>query len=182
MKREVYEKAKQMALEMYEKAHIVLTEQEKNSIEVADLGLDDVMNTGLEIVTYINTDRVCSKEMVLFPHQTCPEHTHRPLPEIGYTGKEETFRCRYGVVYLYVAGEPTENPKCKPPKGSEQYYTVWHEIILHPGEQYTIYPDTLHWFQSGDEGAVISEFSTQSRDDLDIFTDVRIQREPVVED
>ena len=42
-------------------------------------------------------------------------------------------------------------------------------------------PDTLHWFQAGPEGAVISEFSTRSFDEYDIFTDPRIQRIPVVE-
>jgi D-lyxose ketol-isomerase len=50
------------------------------------------------------------------------------------------------------------------------------EIVLHPGEQFTIPPDTLHWFQAGDDGAVVSEFSTQSRDDLDVFTDPRVVR------
>ena len=41
-----------------------------------------------------------------------------------------------------------------------------------------IMPDTLHWFQAGDQGAVISEFSTRSTDENDIFTDPRIQRVP----
>jgi len=27
------------------------------------------------------------------------------MPEIGYMGKQETFRCRYGKVFLYVEGE-----------------------------------------------------------------------------
>ena len=38
------------------------------------------------------------------------------------------------------------------PKGSEPYYTVFHEIVLNPGDQYTIPPDTLHWFQADDGG------------------------------
>jgi D-lyxose ketol-isomerase len=54
--------------------------------------------------------------------------------------------------------------------------TVWHEVVLHPGDQHTIAPDTLHWFQAGDEGAIVSEFSSQSRDDLDVFSDPRVQR------
>jgi D-lyxose ketol-isomerase len=52
---------------------------------------------------------------------------------------------------------------------------------LRPGEQYTLPPHTLHWFQAGPEGAIVSEFSTKSRDDLDIFTDERIARMPVVD-
>ncbi len=61
-------------------------------------------------------------------------------------------------------------------------YNVWHEIVLKPGEQYTLPPNTPHWFQAGDEGAVVSEFSTKSRDESDIFMDPEIQRAPKVSD
>jgi D-lyxose ketol-isomerase len=37
-------------------------------------------------------------------------------------------------------------------------------------------------FQGGPDGAVVSEFSTKSRDDLDIFTDPEISRMPVYTD
>ena len=50
------------------------------------------------------------------------------------------------------------------------------ELVLRPDEQLTVPPDTLHWFQAGDEGAIVSEFSTTSRDALDVFTDPRIVR------
>ncbi|QQO11282.1 D-lyxose/D-mannose family sugar isomerase [Breznakiella homolactica] len=160
---------------MYEKAHIVLTESEKQKIEVVDCALDDFDRTGICILTYVNTDLCCAKEMVLMPGQTCPEHTHKPLDN-GYMGKEETFRCRYGKVYLHVAGEATPDPAVKAPAGDEAYYTAAREIVLNPGEQYTLVPDTLHWFQAGPEGAVISEFSTASHDEYDIFTDPRIKR------
>jgi D-lyxose ketol-isomerase len=166
--------ARQRAYDYLSRAGIVLTEQEHTNIEVADLGLGDLPHTGLELVTYINTARCCAKELVLFPRQTCPEHWHPPVN--GEDGKEETFRCRWGEVYLYVPGEPTPDPKAMPPHGSEAHYTVRHEIVLTPGEQYTILPNTPHWFQGGDEGAVVSEFSTRSRDEFDLFTDPRIQR------
>ncbi|MDZ7372789.1 MAG: D-lyxose/D-mannose family sugar isomerase [candidate division KSB1 bacterium] len=173
-----YERAVRRALEYFAKAGIVLTEEEKKRIEVADFGLGELEKTGLELLVYVNTERVCAKELVLFPYQTCPEHRHPPVA--GEPGKEETFRCRWGKVYLYVPGEPTPNPKAKPPEGREKWYTVWHEIELNPGDQYTLPPDTLHWFQAGPEGAVVSEFSTRSRDEADIFTDPEIQRLPVV--
>lgn len=38
----------------------------------------------------------------------------------------------------------------------------------------------LHWFQAGDEGAVVSEPSTTSTDELDVFTDPLIARATVV--
>jgi len=168
--------ARKRTAAIMEAAGIVLTPAEKANIEIADFNLGELEQTGLEIITYVNTSRCCAKELVLFPRQTCPEHVHPPVE--GEPGKEETFRCRKGEVYLYVPGEPTPNPKAKPPKGREDTYTVWHEIILRPGEQYTLTPNTKHWFQAGDEGAIISEFSTTSRDEADIFTDPDIVRCP----
>jgi D-lyxose ketol-isomerase len=157
--------------------NIVLTAQEREQIEVADFGLDEVERTGLELVVYVNTDRYCAKELVIFPRQTCPEHKH---PTIGAEkGKMETFRCRWGTVWLYVEGERTNTIQAQLPQGSEQYYTVFHEIELHPGDQYTIPPDTLHWFQAGEQGAIVSEFSSTSHDETDIFTNPAIQRLPV---
>lgn len=170
--------AQARAVEMLTEAGIALTSAERESIEVADFGLDDLDRTGLELVVYENNARYCAKELVLFPRQTCPEHRHPPIGDDP--GKQETFRCRQGVVWLYVEGEPTQQLQARIPTGDEDHYTVFHEIELHPGEQYTIPPDTKHWFQAGDEGAVVSEFSSTSRDEHDIFTDPRIQRIPEV--
>lgn len=176
--KEQFESARARALEYFEKAGIVLTREEKENIEVADFGLGELEATGLEVVTYVNTERCCAKELILFPRQTCPEHRHPTVD--GQPGKEETFRCRWGEVYLYVEGEPVQKPKAVPPAGREKTYNVWHEIILKPGQQYTLQPDTKHWFQAGPEGAVVSEFSTKSRDEADIFTDEDIKRIPEI--
>ncbi|MDX1429139.1 MAG: D-lyxose/D-mannose family sugar isomerase [Rhodothermales bacterium] len=157
---------------------IVLTHEEERNIEIADFGLDDLERTGLELVVYENNDRYCAKELVLFPRQTCPEHRHPPIG--SDPGKQETFRCRWGTVWLYVAGERTTPIQARIPEGDEAHYTVFNEIELHPGEQYTIPPNTLHWFQAGDEGAVVSEFSSTSRDKYDVWTDPRIKRIPEV--
>jgi D-lyxose ketol-isomerase len=166
------------ANEYLKRAGIMLTPEEAANIEVADMGLGELESTGLQLVVYVNTERVCAKELVLFPRQTCPEHRHPPIGDDP--GKEETFRCRWGIVYLYVEGPPATKPCARPPAGRESTYTVWHEVILRPGEQWTIPPNTLHWFQAGDEGAVVSEFSTRSRDEYDIFTDPQIRRLPVL--
>ena len=178
MKRSELTKQINAALEYYNKAGIILTDAEKENIEVADFGLGKVNEVGLQLLTYINTQRVCAKEMVLLPYQTCPEHMH--VPTNGIEGKEETFRCRYGKVYLYVTGEgDKEAIQGKIPSTD---VTVFKEVVLNPGEQYTIMPQTWHWFQAGEEGAVISEFSTRSTDETDVFTDKRIIREPEIED
>ena len=170
------ERARERAAVALAEAGIVLTPEERNAIEVTDFGLSDLERIGLGVIVYVNTERVCAKELVLLPRQTCPEHRHPPFG--GTPGKEETFRVRAGLVYLYVEGDPAAEPAVQPPR--PEHYTVWHEVVLRPGAQYTVPPDTRHWFQAGPEGAVVSEFSTQSRDDLDVFTDPEIQRATVV--
>ncbi len=173
-----YKNAVARAEEMLRKAGIVITPEEHERFEVADFGLGELEKTGLEIITYVNTERCCAKEIIMFPHQTCPEHWHPTINSVP--GKEETFRCRWGTVYLYVDGSPTASPACKPPAGSEAYYKVRHEIVLKPGQQYTLMPDTPHWFQAGPEGAIVSEFSTRSTDEQDVFRDPRIARIPEI--
>jgi D-lyxose ketol-isomerase len=155
--REEQQEAQAYAAGQLEAAGVTLTDAERARVEVADFGLSRLREIGLQLLVYVNTDRYCAKELVLYPGQICPEHRHPPFE--GTPGKEETFRCRTGTVTLVVAGE---------------------EIGLEPGEQYTIPPDTLHWFQAGPEGAVVSEFSSTSRDDLDVFTDPAIERGTVV--
>jgi D-lyxose ketol-isomerase len=180
--KEQYREAVDYASDMFRGAGIAITPQEKESIEVADFGLGILEDVGLQLLVYVNTERCCAKEMVLRPFQTCPEHRHANGIENGvsYVGKEETFRVRRGTCYLYVDGEGRkEDIKAKIPPTP---VTVFREIVLHEGEQYTLHPDTNHWFQAGDEGAVISEFSTKSRDDSDLFTDERIKRIPEVEE
>jgi len=175
-----YKMRQEQAVELIEKkAGLVLTDKEKGEIEIADFGLGEFEKTGLCVMVYVNTTRVCAKELAMLPHQTCPEHRHPTVG--GKPGKEETFRCRWGEVYLYVPGDKTVSPKAKAPAASKGAYTVWHEIVLKPGEQYTLTPDTLHWFQAGAQGAVVSEFSTTSTDENDIFSDSAIQRATKIE-
>ncbi|HKC20883.1 MAG TPA: hypothetical protein VKB64_00100, partial [Gaiellaceae bacterium] len=105
--------ARERAAAMLAETGIVLTPLERQQIEIADFGLGRLDEVGLQIVVYVNTDRVCAKELVLFPRQRCPEHRHPPVA--GDPGKEETFRVRRGRVHLHV-----ENTG---------------DIVLGPGEQ-----------------------------------------------
>jgi len=172
--------AQSRAATMLRDAGIELTATEETQIEIADFGLGEFERTGLAIVVYVNTDRYCAKELMLVPHQTCPEHLHPPVETDR--GKEETFRCRWGQVWLYLPGDPTMPIAARLPEGSERAYTVFQQVSLTPGTQYTIPPNTKHWFQAGNQGAIISEFSSTSRDESDIFTDPRIRRQPEVID
>jgi D-lyxose ketol-isomerase len=178
LSKEEAEQAQQRTAEMFAQVGIALTPEERANIEIAEFGLGDLEHQGLELITYINNERYCAKELVLFPRQTCPEHRHPPVG--SDPGKMETFRCRWGKVYLYVEGPRPAQIQARVPEDAEPYYTVFHECELNPGEQYTIPPNTLHWFQAGDEGAIVSEFSSTSRDELDIFTDPRIKRIPEI--
>jgi D-lyxose ketol-isomerase len=155
--REELSEARSYAAEQLAEAGIVVTETERESIEVADFGLSRLREQGLMLLVYVNTDRYCAKELVLYPGQTCPEHRHAPFD--GTPGKEETFRCRRGSVVLRVGGR---------------------EVELRPGDQVTVPPDTLHSFTAGPGGAVVSEFSSTSRDELDVFTDPDVRRATVV--
>ena len=133
-------------------AGVVLSEHDE--LELADFGLGRFEEIGLTLVVYENNDRYCAKELVLLPDQLCPEHRHPPVGDDP--GKQETFRCRTGEVTLWVDGHG--------------------QLTLRPGDQFTIPPDTLHWFRAGAEGAVVSEFSSRSRDELDVFSDPQIVR------
>jgi D-lyxose ketol-isomerase len=175
-KRITKDEARELTASMLARAGIVLSPEEREAIEIADMGLDDLERFGLEVVTYVNNDRYCAKELVLFGRQTCPEHRHPPVGTDP--GKMETFRCRWGRVFLYVEGEPSATIQARVPEGTESYFTVFKEVQLDPGEQFTIPPNTLHWFQADDGGAVVSEFSSTSRDETDIWTDPRIRRVP----
>ena len=94
--KEEYQDGVRYTLDAFRKAGIAVTDEEAKKIEVADFGLGKVKEIGLQLLTYVNTQRCCAKEMVLRPYQTCPEHYHVSGVENGvpFEGKEETFRVR----------------------------------------------------------------------------------------
>jgi len=163
--------------EIYKKSKIFLTESELENMEITDFGLEDFKNSGLAVVIYVNSLRVCAKELIMIPGQICPQHIHPDIED--KKGKEETFRCRWGEVYLYVDGEEKKELKAKIPGKYKNEFNVFHEIILEPGNQYILEPKTWHWFMAGPEGTVLSEFSTHSFDAGDIFFDKHILRKAV---
>jgi D-lyxose ketol-isomerase len=143
--------ARTRAAAMLAGAGIVLTPAEQEQIEVADFGLGRLVEIGRASGVDRECAHVYASVVAVSSRQMCPEHRHPPVGDDP--GKEETFRCRTGSVVLWVDGHG--------------------EVELRPGEQFTIPPDTLHWFRAGDEGAIVSEFSTRSRDETDVFSDPR---------
>ena len=176
--RQEFEERQKWTADQIRQAGYPLTDEEATRIEVADFGLGEIDHFGIQLITYVNTERVCSKDIVMKPWQICPEHLH---PNEGAElGKEETFRCRKGLVYLYVQGSPTQSPSHRLRPEDESRVSVFHEIVLSPGDQYTIMPNNLHWFQAGNEGCIVTEFSTRSTDGSDVFTDKAIVRAPKI--
>ncbi len=171
-------RARQRAAEILLQTGLALRQDEIEGMEVADFGLSELEQSGAQILTLVNTDKIAAKLLVLFPHQTEPEHNHTRLG--NYEGKEETIRCEWGELYLYAPGEPAAQPHGNPPAHRRATYTVWHEIVLLPGEQTTFQPNTPHWFQGGPQGAVIWSFSTKAVDAKDVFTDPSIVRQTVI--
>lgn len=158
------------AVSYFEKAGIYLTDEEKrNKIQIVDFGTEDFYEIGLVILTFINTLRYCGRFILFFPGQCVAEHWH---PDINdKQGKEETFRVIWGKAYAYREGKPTENIMAKIPKGREKYFISRNEIVLNPGDQYTIKLGEKHWWQAGGEGVVALEVSSQARDEFDLNTD-----------
>lgn len=169
--------ARRAAGVMLGQAGIVLGPGELETVEVDDFGFSRLDEIGLQSLVYVSTARMCAKELVLFPGQTCPEHRHPPHRG---PGKEETYRCRRGLVYVYAEGEPTPDPACRPPRAELGVFTAWHEVVLRPGEQLSLAPNVLHWLHAGPEGAVVSEFATACPPGVDIFTDPAVEPETTV--
>ena len=168
------DKFRSEVIKIFKKSNLFFRDEEFDSMEITDLGLGDFLNIGLGVIIYVNTEQVCAKELALLPYQICPQHMH---PDINnQPGKEETFRCRYGEVYLYVPGPEIKPNKGRIPKIYNNKFNVFHEVIIKPGDQHTLAPRTWHWFQAGPCGAVLSEFSTHSFDEGDIFFDENIKR------
>jgi D-lyxose ketol-isomerase len=159
---------------------VVLRDEEISHMEVADFGLGELAQVGLQILPLVSTGHIAVKLLVLRPWQACPQHRHPPVGD--YAGKEETFRAQWGKAYLCVPGEPTPAPRACPPAHHRQYYTVWHEVVLRPGEQYTSAPNEWHWFQGGPQGAVLWSYASHSTDMHDIFAHPGAARCTVVSD
>jgi D-lyxose ketol-isomerase len=180
IRRSELERAKKQAAEILSNVGVVLRPDELEKIVAADFGLSELWISGVQILTLVDTEQIAAKLLIQFPNQTEPEHLHPPVG--NYAGKEETIRCEWGEFYLYTPGEPTPNPRGCPPAHRRHTYTVWHEQVMHPGDQMTFAPGVPHWFQAGPQGTVMWSFSTKVVDAEDVFTDPDIRRITVIEE
>jgi len=173
------ENAQKRAAEMIRDAGIRMKAEEVAKIAVADFGLSNLEAEGGQILTFFATDRVSAKVIALFPGQTLPEHWHPPVKDDP--GKQEIIRIIDGTAYFCIPRDDTLK-SAKIPAGKEDFYTCRHEVVMKMGDQLILEPGTVHWFQAGDEGAVMYSFSTCVRDVLDGFTDPNVERQTVIVD
>lgn len=161
--------------EMLKKAMLLLknskfpiTKKEMSLAEVNDFGLKNLDEEGFVLIDLLRTDFVRMNLIILLPNQTLPMHKH-PLYN-GSKGKEETIRVLYGNTKIYVEGE-CNNSKIIIPKNKNSYYSARHEIALEKGEQFSIPPNIMHWFQAGSEGSVNLAFQNRVDENQNIFYD-----------
>ncbi len=176
--RKEHETLQVRARELLRRSGLALRAEELAGVEVLDFGLGMAGELGLQVVPVLETGQLAIRLVALLAGQTCPEHRHPPQGD--YAGKEETLRCAWGRLYVCTEGEPTERPQAAaPPRW--QHFTVWRETALAPGDQLSLPPDMLHWFQGGPEGAVAWLFCSRATDAEDVFTDPDVRRmAPVV--
>ena len=164
---------------LIEKTGLPFTPQELDSMVSADFGLSRLRQEGIQVLTFLLTEKIGAKVLVLLSGQTMLEHWH---PKRGAdAGKEETLRCLYGTCRLYIPGENTMKFGYIPCE-MENFYTCRNEINLQINDQYTIPPGVPHWFQPGDEGCVIFSFSNNVTDLEDKFTNPHVVRATVYAD
>lgn len=172
-----YEEARRWAWDFVRRAGLPLREQEFSGMDVAELGLGELSTTGLQILTLAATEWLGAKLLILRPHQFFPQHRHPPSAADNYPGKTELLRGQYGEAFLYVPGEATPRPRISPPAHRRPWCTVWHEVRLCPGDQYVCPPNTWHWFQAGESGAVVWSISSKVTDAVDQFSDPQVVRQ-----
>lgn len=158
----------EQGMELLRKADFPLTDADRAELAVNDFGLGDLRNEGMVFGDLLRTDIVRFTVLILLPGQTLPEHLHPPYDDEA--GKEESLRCLWGETRIYIPGEEN-NPNIRIPDGKDAWYTSRHEIVLHPGEQYSVQPNVAHWFQGGPEGTVFLTIQNRVNEDHNIFTD-----------
>lgn len=150
------------------KSGFSVSQSELDSMTINDFGLNNLREEGVALIDILRSDRLRISILILLPNQTLPQHKHPSYD--NERGKEETIRCLWGTFKVYVEGDQN----CQNiliPKGKDDFYTARKEILLNAGEQYSVEPGIIHWFQAGDKGAVALAFQNRVNEDYNIFYD-----------
>lgn len=149
-----------------------VTPEEIAHSEVCDFGLGRFRLEGACMIPIASTARLSMKVLVLLPGQVLPEHRHVPFD--AHRAKEEFLRALHGELYLYTPGQ--DAPVARIPDGKAEVYTCRRETVLRPGQQAYLPAGMAHWFAAGSEGCVALSFSSEAKDQSDVFTDPEVIR------
>ncbi len=159
---------KNEALALIAQSGVQLTSEEKSRLRVIDFGLGDNRRIGVQYIDIACTGLIRVAVLALLSNQTLPEHVHPPYDT--QPGKEETVRCVWGEFRVYLPGAPSIS-RGAIPAGNEQWYTARREVVLNPPRSVTISPREAHWFQAGEQGAVVFTFQNRVDESRNVFTD-----------
>lgn len=155
MKRSRYFELQKNAAKLAQKA-LPGFEIRPEHVEIAWFGIEN-SNYLLGLVNVFNEKTFCGKLLVSLPGWVCPSHHH--LSAAGK--KDEGFLVVLGTLIVSL------------PDGTQCSAQAGGTIYMKAG--------TIHALSSGDEGAVYFEFSeTDAR--IDVFTDIKIVRDPRIDE
>jgi len=154
-------------LDLLQKAGFHVTNTELSNLEINDFGLGNIRKEGFGFIDILRSKRIRITLLLLLPNQSLPQHMH-PSYE-NEEGKEETLRVLFGETKVFIEGE--SDSAIIIPEGKEKYYTALNEIHLKAGGQYSVQPNTKHWFQACDKGSVNICFQNRVDELRNIFYD-----------
>jgi D-lyxose ketol-isomerase len=157
------------AMELLSRSNFSLSPTEVQAIRINDFGLNNLPTEGFAFVDLLRTERVRTTLMILLPNQALPQHKHPPYD--SEPGKEESVRVIWGQFTVCIEGAPTPGVENLIPPGKEPYYTARKAVVLEPCMQFTVPPDTAHWFRAGPEGAVVLACQNRVDEERNLFYD-----------
>jgi D-lyxose ketol-isomerase len=156
------EKARQAYYEMMEHFNYPIVERLKGEeFWAVDFGLGRFTEVGMAGLIWVNDEEYNyqGNDMYLLPGQRIPEHGHDKTAIAG--PKLESWLVRYGTVDIYGEGNPTPGADADIAEEDKQIWIAKTKKKLLPGQVGRLEgAETMHWMQAGDEGAIVSEFST----------------------
>lgn len=168
------------ALDLSAHCSFPLSAAEIQAIRVNDFGLNNLPVEGFAFVDLLRTERVRTTLMIFLPNQTLPQHKHPPYD--NEPGKEENLRVLWGEFTVCVEGAETAGVENMIPPGKADYYTARKAVVLETCMQFTIPPNTAHWFHAGPEGAVVLACQTRVDEERNHFYDPASNGCPVPKD
>ena len=168
------DKARKAYIDMLERLNYPIPKLFREELFVTDLGVGDFWKVGVGGTMWCNSQEhgYFSFEIMLLPGQMIPEHWH--VETEGAPAKMESWHTRYGMIYTFGEGEPTEPCPVEVPASQKDYVTVHHCELLELGQVRPLNRlNAKHYMIAGAEGAVVTEYASYHDGEALRFTDPR---------